>query len=63
MACRVGATRDPELPLRGRARADIDQARQRARGYDTVTPRGKIIAELSFGFWRFLLARQYKTSL
>lgn len=26
-------------------------------------PRGKIIAELSFGFWRFLLARQYKTSL
>lgn len=31
--------------------------------YGATIPRGKIIAELSFGFWRFLLARQYKTNL
>ncbi|MEV5440916.1 hypothetical protein AB0K80_33680 [Streptomyces sp. NPDC052682] len=26
-------------------------------------PRERVIAELSFGFWRSLLARQYKTKL
>ncbi|MFD3723379.1 hypothetical protein [Streptomyces sp. NPDC058674] len=47
------------MPLSGKARADIVQAQQRAgRGGRAATPRGKIIAELSFGFWRFLLARQ-----
>ncbi|MET9296426.1 hypothetical protein [Streptomyces sp. NPDC003077] len=54
---------DPAVPLSGKARGDIVQARQRASGSGTATPRGKIIAELSFGFWRFLLARQYRASL
>ncbi|AYV32338.1 Abi-like protein (plasmid) [Streptomyces sp. ADI95-16] len=54
---------DTALPLSGKARTDIVQAQQRAGRGGTITPRGKIIAELSFGFWRFLLARQYKTSL
>lgn len=54
---------DTAVPLSGKARADIVQAQQRAGRGGTATPRGKIIAELSFGFWRFLLARQYKTTL
>ncbi|MER6723113.1 hypothetical protein [Streptomyces halstedii] len=55
---------DRQVPLTGKARGDIAQAQERAeRGSAATTPRGKIIAELSFGFWRFLLARQYKTSL
>ncbi|NJP65184.1 Abi family protein [Streptomyces spiramenti] len=55
---------DQQVPLSSRARADIAQARDRAgRGGTSATPRGKVIAELSFGFWRFLLARQYKTTL
>ncbi|MEZ7005470.1 hypothetical protein [Streptomyces sp. AD55] len=37
---------------------------QERAGRDAATiPRGKIIAELTFGFWRFLLARQYRSSL
>ncbi|NED22270.1 hypothetical protein G3I31_30200 [Streptomyces sp. SID9913] len=55
---------DRQVPLSGKARGDIAQAQERAeRGGAATTPRGKVIAELSFGFWRFLLARQYKTSL
>ena len=47
-----------------RARADINKARQRAtrRGrYPEV--RGKVIAELGFGFWRYLCEPPYHTSL
>jgi hypothetical protein len=54
---------DTAVPLSDNACGDIAQARQRAGRNAPVIPRGKIIAELSFGFWRFLLARQYKTSL
>ncbi|MEU5902496.1 hypothetical protein, partial [Streptomyces venezuelae] len=54
---------DPALPLASKARIDIREARRRASTTGAATPRGKIIAELSFGFWRFLLARQYQTTL
>lgn len=54
---------DTVVPLSVKARSDIVQAQQRAGRGGTTLPRGKIIAELGFGFWRFLLARQYKTSL
>ncbi|MEU9480770.1 hypothetical protein [Streptomyces sp. NPDC048191] len=54
---------DPTVPLSDKARADIRTARQRAQRGGAVTPRGKIIAELGFGFWRFLLARQYRATL
>ncbi|GHA73929.1 MULTISPECIES: hypothetical protein [Streptomyces] len=55
---------DRQVPLSGKARGDIAQAQERAgRGGGVAIPRGKVIAELSFGFWRFLLARQYKTKL
>jgi hypothetical protein len=54
---------DTAVPLSRNARRDIAQAQLRAGKTSPDIPRGKIIAELSFGFWRFLLARQYKTSL
>lgn len=55
---------DPTVPLSDNARGDIAQAQQRAsRGGGRAAPRGKVIAELSFGFWRYLLARQYQASL
>ncbi len=55
--------RDRQVPLSDKARGDIAQAQERAGWGATTIPRGKIIAELSFGFWRFLLARQYRSSL
>ncbi|MFC7794137.1 Abi family protein [Streptomyces cinereoruber] len=54
---------DRSIRLGDRSRADIDKAYRRAQRGDDVPPRGKIIAELSFGFWRFLLARQHKGTL
>lgn len=50
-------------PLDGRGRADIRKATERAaRGRKPVT-HGHVVAELSFGFWRFLMGRRYLTSL
>ena len=47
-----------------RAREDIDAARRRAtRGGRRPEVHGKVIAELSFGFWRYLCERSYLTSL
>ena len=43
------------------ARKSICKAKSRARGRD-VAP-GKIIAELSFDFWRFLLSSHYQASI
>ncbi|MGW1534476.1 hypothetical protein [Streptomyces aureus] len=54
---------DQSLRLATKARIDITEARRRASTAGATTPRGKVIAELSFGFWRFLLARQYQTTL
>ncbi|MGA5284838.1 hypothetical protein [Streptomyces sp. E1N211] len=54
---------DPTVPLAPRARTDILEARRRASVTGASTPRGKIIAELNFGFWRFLIARQYRATL
>ena len=51
-------------PLDFAAQRDVQQAVQRATrsGTPAEVP-GKVIAELSFGFWRFLLSRKYHTSL
>ena len=47
-----------------RARDDIDAARRRAtRGGSLPEVHGKVIAELSFGFWRYLCEPPYLTSL
>ncbi|MGL4745261.1 MAG: hypothetical protein ACRCXL_12850 [Dermatophilaceae bacterium] len=51
-------------PVDHEGRADITRARERAtrRGRDPEV-HGKVIAELSFGFWRFLVASRYLTTL
>ena len=47
-----------------RARTDIEQARERAtqRGQEPEV-HGKVVAELNFGFWRFLCHKTYLTSM
>jgi len=46
-----------------RALADIDLARRRATRRGVPEAHGKVVAELSFGFWRFLCTPPYLTSL
>lgn len=54
---------DPGHILGPETRADIAKARSRAvRGQRPETP-GRVVAELSLGFWRYLLSRQYDRSL
>lgn len=54
---------DPHLELDARARDDIATARGRLQRAGAPALHGKLIAELTFGFWRFLLARRYTTTL
>lgn len=51
-------------PLDRRGLMDIDKACDRATNYGR-SPRshGKVIAELNFGFWRYLTAQRYHASL
>jgi len=51
-------------PLDARGQADIAEARRRAtRGGRLPEVHGKVVAELSFGFWRYLTTSQYFASL
>ena len=52
------------VPLDKRGAADIERARARAtrEGRDAEV-HGKVVAELTFGFWRYLVASRYLTSL
>lgn len=51
-------------PLAAQGEADVIKARERAtrRGRASEV-HGKVVAELSFGFWRYLLASRYLTAL
>jgi hypothetical protein len=51
-------------PLDAQGRADVAKARDRAtrHGRDPEV-HGKVVAELSFGFWRYLVASRYLTAL
>lgn len=66
---RVDWYADPARILTGAARADISAATRRAtraRTPDTKSKTGnpgRIVAELSFGFWRYLLAAKYDRTL
>lgn len=46
-----------------RALDDIKVARERATRRGAPEAHGKVVAELSFGFWRFLCTKPYLTSL
>lgn len=54
---------DPACELHQHARADIATARRRVRAKRKTPRHGQVIAELAFGFWRFLLAKQYTSTL
>jgi len=54
---------DPAGELEQHARDDVAKAVRRLRRAGAPVLPGKVIAELSFGFWRFLLARRYTASL
>lgn len=49
--------------LDGRAQKDIATARQRVHRSGKPETHSKVLAELSFGFWRFLTSKRYLTSL
>lgn len=54
---------DPGRVFSEEARRVIAQARRQARAAGARETPGKVVAELSFGFWRFLLASRYERSL
>ncbi len=56
---------DPRREFDARAHDEIDTARRRARRSvsSVAVPSGKIVAELPFGFWRYLLAKRYSSTL
>lgn len=54
---------DPARELDSRAAADIAEARYRLQSKGKPATEGQLISELSFGFWRFLIARRYQTTL
>lgn len=60
-AGRPGAWFDhPAAGLSAQAAADVAKARARLRAPET---QGRIVAELPFGFWRFLLERRHQANL
>ncbi len=54
---------DPNQALDRHRRDDIDAARARIRRDGKVETSGKVVAELMFGFWRFLLDKRYQPTL
>ncbi len=53
-----------QVPLDAQGRRDITKARERATRHGREAEvHGKVFAELSFGFWRYLVASRYLTSL
>lgn len=54
---------DPAGILSDMAHKDVASARQRIRKLHRSETPGRVVAELSFGFWKFLLSRRYEASL
>ncbi len=55
---------DSQFPFTRQADRDISTAVRRATANGKTTERpGKVIAELSFGFWRFLLSSHYSATI
>jgi hypothetical protein len=65
-AAEVGEARwylDPARLLTDQARLDIAGARSRSRRDGRAETPGRVVAEFTLGFWRFLLASRYERSL
>lgn len=54
---------DYAVGLDRRALTDIATAQRRVRSKRKQPGDGQIVSELSFGFWRFLLAKRYQTTI
>jgi hypothetical protein len=54
---------DPARLLTQRMRDDVGLARERLAARRVPVTPGRVVAELTFGFWRFLLAKQYEHTL
>lgn len=54
---------DPQGELTERARQDIAQARDSLNRLNRPHEQGRLVAELGFGFWAFLLSKRYKDNL
>lgn len=54
---------DPAEELERHAHDDVAQIKRRLRRAGVPLLPGKVVAELPFGFWRFLLVRRYTASL
>jgi hypothetical protein len=54
---------DPGLILDSQRRHDVADARLRLRRDAKIETPGRVVAELTFGFWRFLLSKRYETTL
>lgn len=51
------------VPLNDYSQRDLQQARERLKARGKVVNSDQVVAELNFGFWRFLVAKQYRTTL
>jgi hypothetical protein len=54
---------DPEMPLQPDLAKLVVEARKRASRGGREETHGKVVAELMFGFWRFLLDSRHSTTL
>jgi len=54
---------DPLGVLSPQAVDDVNKARRRVRELGRPESPGRVVAELSFSFWKFLLARRYEATL
>ncbi len=54
---------DPLHVFSDQARKDIDVARDRVNRLGRPQTVGRVVAELGFGFWKFLLAKRYEATL
>lgn len=54
---------DPTQVLSEFARRDVEAARRRVRKLRRPETPGRVVAELNFGFWKFLLAKRYEATL
>jgi hypothetical protein len=54
---------DPAYRFTSRSAADIAAARRRVERTGRAAAPGRVVAELPFGFWRFLLASTYQTTI